>query len=176
MFPDAWTPAELIAAILEARAVANVIGAVRDEADGTRTWVGTGRGVRIEGVQDAEGRIVAVRPTLDQPRRTSRRRARRRPRPWWWPPGRRSGGSSGWTARRQPVVVVARLLDRGQVNYHVERRIRLVRARAPTRRRWPGSARRAAAEPVGPRRTRTWPPVDTSPPVSACKPIPTPSR
>ena len=140
MFPDAWTPAELIAAVLEARAVAHVIGAVRDEVDGARTWVGTGRGVRIEAVQDAAGRILAVRPTLDQP--TLDQPALDQP-----PLGRSTPAAGapvappvvvatgpevpGWfqlDGSWQPVVTVARLLDRGQVNFHVELRIRLAGA------------------------------------------------
>ena len=186
MFPDAWTPAELVAAVLEARAVAHVIGAVRDEVDGARTWVGAGRGVRIEAEQDAAGRILAVRPTLDQPAPGEPALGRSTPAagvPEAPPDVVATGPEVSWFqlgGSGLPVVVVARLLDRGQVNFHVELRMRLVGAEGTDQEaldafgerldRLNGSALERSVPPG------TRPPVDTSPPGSAYRMIPTPSR
>jgi hypothetical protein len=113
--------------VVEARASGYAIGAHRDRRDGTTNWVGTGRGVRIEGTDDAQGRIVAARPTPQQP-----------------PVGALADGaqslpvvaegpavtltlmvgSYGW----QRMVARAMLLSDGQIGYHATVAVRLVAA------------------------------------------------
>ncbi|MGW1108816.1 EndoU domain-containing protein [Streptomyces sp. NPDC002540] len=66
MFPDQWSPSELLDAVEEAHGAAIGAGTSKLLQDGRTYWVGEARGVRMEGLV-RDGQHVAYRPASVQP-------------------------------------------------------------------------------------------------------------